>query len=217
MANSNKSKIYHYIYKTTNLINKKYYVGMHSTNNLEDGYLGSGTYLWRAIKKYGKENFKRETLHWCSTREELIELEKKIVNTEFLKEEFCMNLKPGGSGGFSSEEHAKKFYLAGAIATNHIKWVINKEENFKKCSVRFKKMWEDPSFRKAKKEQKNFKGKQHSQEAKRKIGEANAIRQKGEGNSQFGSMWINNGVESRKIKKDSIIPDGWSKGRKQNY
>lgn len=60
MANIKKNKKYFFIYKTTNLINGKYYIGMHATNNLEDDYLGSGTYLRRSVKKHGKESFKKE-------------------------------------------------------------------------------------------------------------------------------------------------------------
>ena len=44
----------HYIYKTTCNITNKYYIGMHSTSNLEDGYLGSGKRLRYSIRKYGK-------------------------------------------------------------------------------------------------------------------------------------------------------------------
>lgn len=56
---------YNFIYKTTNLINNKFYIGKHSTNDLNDNYLGSGTALNRAIKKYGRKNFKREILEFC--------------------------------------------------------------------------------------------------------------------------------------------------------
>ena len=56
---SNKVK-YHFLYKTTNLINGKYYYGMHSTYKLNDGYLGSGKILRYSIRKYGKENFSIE-------------------------------------------------------------------------------------------------------------------------------------------------------------
>jgi hypothetical protein len=50
----------HYIYKTTNLITKEYYIGKHSSQNIEnDNYLGSGLLLTRSIKKHGRENFKR--------------------------------------------------------------------------------------------------------------------------------------------------------------
>lgn len=58
-------------------------------------------------------------------------------------------------------------------------------------------------------------GKKHSEETKQKIGKTNSLKQKGENNSQYGSIWITNGIENKKIKKDSEIPQGWYKGRKQ--
>ena len=67
MSNSKSARKYHFIYKTTNLINGKYYIGMHSTNKLNDGYLGSGKKLRRSINKYGVENFKCEILEFLTT------------------------------------------------------------------------------------------------------------------------------------------------------
>ena len=65
--------MYYLIYKTTNLINNKFYIGMHGTNNLEDGYLGSGKIILSAIRLYGKENFIREILYYCESEEEMIQ------------------------------------------------------------------------------------------------------------------------------------------------
>lgn len=61
------------IYKTTNIINGKFYIGKDSRNN--PSYLGSGLALLKALEKYGRENFKKEILEICSTLEELSKAE----------------------------------------------------------------------------------------------------------------------------------------------
>lgn len=98
MANRNIDKKYHYLYKTTNLLNNKYYYGIHSTNKLDDGYLGSGIYLNKSIRKYGKENFKKEIISFYNSREELVNAEKEIITESVLKDKYCMNCMYGGEG-----------------------------------------------------------------------------------------------------------------------
>ena len=73
-------KRYHLVYKTVNTINDKFYIGKHSTDVIDDGYLGSGLLISSAITKYGKENFKREILHWCESSEEASSVEKQLVD-----------------------------------------------------------------------------------------------------------------------------------------
>jgi hypothetical protein len=86
----------HFLYKTVNLKNGKYYIGRHSTYNIDDGYLGSGTALVNAIEKYGKENFKRRVLVEVSSSEYLWELEKLYITEEMIKDSMCYNLSYGG-------------------------------------------------------------------------------------------------------------------------
>lgn len=93
-----KQYLYHFIYKTTNLINDKFYVGMHSTFNLDDRYMGSGTQLCYSINKYGRENFKCEILEFLPDRESLRKREHEIVNIELLDNHLSMNICLGGSG-----------------------------------------------------------------------------------------------------------------------
>lgn len=220
MANSNKVKKYHFIYKTTNLLTDKYYVGMHSTSNLKDGYLGSGKRLRYSIRKYGVENFKLEILEWFDTREELVDREAQLVNEDLLKDEMCLNLKPGGAGGFSlkatkngrkkTDEILKQKYgenFKSIISKNYYNNLSDEERN--KLNLKIITGLKRINFNHGL----TFKGKSHSKETKQKIGEVNSLKQKGEGNSQFGTCWITNGIKNKKIKKTEKLPNGWGFGR----
>ena len=101
-------KKYHVIYKTTNTITGRYYIGMHSTNKLDDGYLGSGRRLKYSVKKYGRDNHTVEILEHCSDRTSLIEKEKEIVNHDLIKDDNCMNLHTGGMCGPISNLGSKR-------------------------------------------------------------------------------------------------------------
>lgn len=90
---------FHTIYKTTCVVTGKYYIGMHSSKDPNDSYLGSGKILARSIAKHGIENHKKEILHFAEDRKSLSILEEQIVNEEMLKDPLCMNLKVGGIGG----------------------------------------------------------------------------------------------------------------------
>ena len=91
----NKKK-YHYFYKITNNINNHFYYGIHSTNDLNDGYMGSGTRLKCAYKKYGIDVFSKEILMFFDTREQAAEYESEIVNESLIKDINCYNITMGG-------------------------------------------------------------------------------------------------------------------------
>jgi hypothetical protein len=206
-----KEKKYHYIYKTTNVLSGRYYIGMHSTDNLEDGYLGSGTRLRRAINKHGAENFKREILEYCKSRELLKAREENIVSLEEIAKVDCLNLKVGGYGGLSSGEHRLKFVDAG-----HKKhqWLLNNNIDYKKKHDETLLKSLINNHRLGKITPPNWSGKKHSEETKHKMSESSKGMGKGEDNSQFGSCWITNESESKKIKRSDEIPKGWRLGRK---
>jgi len=99
---------FHIIYKTTHIASGKFYVGMHSTNNLEDGYMGSGKRIRHLLNKYGKEAHHFEILEFLSDRKLLAAREKEIVNEELLKNHLCVNLTVGGHGGWHT---ARKIHI----------------------------------------------------------------------------------------------------------
>jgi hypothetical protein len=90
----------HFIYRTINKLNGRWYVGLHSTNDEEDGYLGSGIRLQHEIAKYGSENFSREIIEFLPSRKALKARERDLVNEEMLADSLCLNLKLGGHGGW---------------------------------------------------------------------------------------------------------------------
>lgn len=208
---------YHYLYRTTNLITKEFYIGVHSTYNLEDGYLGSGTKLWRRIQKYGRENFEKEILEFFENAELKFLKEKEIVNEQFLQDPLCMNLQLGGGGGFCNDEHKKKWIKVGSDAGNKKQqelWENDKEWALKESNRR-KKQWENKEYREKALVGFSFKDKTHDNDTKKKIGKANSIKQLGNSNSQYGTIWINNGIEIKKIKKEELVNyKDWKLGRK---
>lgn len=214
-----KEKKIHYIYKTTCLITGRWYIGMHSTYNLEDGYMGSGKRLRYSIRKHGKENHVKQILEFFETRELLVEAEKKAITPEMVTDKNCMNLKEGGygGGGIWSKNHKKLFTDAGIKN-------FNKTKEQRMLSIAKTKLTTEYSEKMSKVQKKyfeeheaNFKNKRHSEETKQLISEKMRNKGVGETNSQYGTCWITKDGTNKKIKKEDLEPylkEGWLKGRK---
>lgn len=209
--------MFYTIYKITNKLNGKTYIGKHKTKNLNDGYMGSGKILNHAINKHGIHNFSKEILFQFDNEEEMNAKEAELVTEEFVNQDTNYNLCPGGHGGFG--------YINTSGVRNGFEHrpEINKEMNQRAVS-NLKKLHETDfewknNFKKSvsngllnyyKTNDGHFTGKTHTEETKQKMRNP---KNQGSKNSQFGTMWITNGKENKKIKKDSVIPANWYKGR----
>jgi hypothetical protein len=209
-----KQKTIHYLYKTTCLVTGRYYIGMHSTSNLEDGYMGSGQRLRRSIRKHGPENHKKEILEFFENRELLIEAEKRMITSDMLLDVMCMNLMSGGTGGFISVEQQRyRSQCGGKVHTERLKTdpifysiFIKRMSDKMRESNNLGKMMSSSRFT----------NKTHSLETKEKIGKKNSGRGVGKENSQYGTYWVTNGVEEMKVKSNNIniyYANGWKRGR----
>lgn len=112
------------IYLTTNKINGKIYVGQHKYKKLYDGYIGSGSYLKKAIKKYGKENFEIEYLETDLAEDEVDWYEQWYINV--LNPDY--NLQIGGQGA------------------RYRSTIASQEYRLKISNIR-KRLWMDPEYR----------------------------------------------------------------------
>ena len=94
--------MFHYVYRIDNLINGKFYIGVHSgeKNPAEDNYWGSGKNIKAAIEKYGKNNFSKLILDVFSSRKEADAKEKELVSEDLLSDPTCYNIILGGTGNF---------------------------------------------------------------------------------------------------------------------
>lgn len=201
-----KEKKYHFIYKTIDTRNNNFYIGMHSTDNLNDGYLGSGKRIRNLKYLYGKNILKLEILEYLPNKNELRKREAEIVNYELINNKKCMNLREGGEGGFNKKISIKGNKKKNWLLENDLEW----SKNYKKrVSDGLKKAYKNGN----KKVCKSFKDKKHTEDAKNKISLANKNKGKGDKNSQFNTMWITNGKINKKIKKGEEIPFNWYKGR----
>ena len=87
----------YYVYEIRNVVNGKIYVGVHKSESMNDDYMGSGTLLRNAIKKYGKENFTKRILYVYDNVYDALQCERKIVNEDFINREDTYNLVLGGN------------------------------------------------------------------------------------------------------------------------
>ncbi len=205
--------MFYIVYKTTNQVNGKFYVGTHKTVDLNDDYLGSGTLLGKAIEKYGVENFKREILFVFDNPEEMFAKEAEIVTEDFLSENNTYNLKRGGFGGWDycntqlREEITKKskqYYQEKLKCEKFRQYLTNKIKPYHGLNE---------GFILGRAKSKRFAGRKHSESSKKKIGDKNSQLLKGSNNPSYGKEWINNGKKSIMIAKGTKYPDGYVKGR----
>lgn len=90
--------MHHTVYRTTNLVNQKTYIGVHSTTDLNDQYLGSGVLLQKAFKKYGRNNFSKEILFVFSDSKDAYTKERELVTEDFVNSNHTYNYTLGGGG-----------------------------------------------------------------------------------------------------------------------
>jgi hypothetical protein len=132
--------------------------------------------------------------------------EAELVTEDLIASGAVYNLCPGGNGGFGyiNENMLNYGGLDGRSKGGKT------ASYFDRTKGRYKMIgntnWVNAS---------KFQGKTHTDEWKENHSAFMKENQKGSKNSQFGTMWITNGTENKKIKKDlDIIPEGWYKGRK---
>lgn len=200
-----------YIYRITNLINKKTYIGQHTVREgrtiTSDTYWGSGNLIRAARKKYGKENFKKEILISGEfTKDEINTLEIEYISKERSIGKAEYNISDGGESPFINAEFAKY----AASKTDYSK-VSKSLKDFHKNNEEFVKERAQKIADIKKSKGYSFKtkgttGYKFSDESKKKLSEL----KKGELNGSFGTHWFTNGEINIKAKE---CPPGFRRGR----
>lgn len=229
----------HYIiYQIKNKLNGMFYVGKHKTDCLDDGYMGSGIRIQRAINKYGLENFEKTILFECSSEQEMNEMESKIVDIDFISRDDVYNIALGGYGSFD--------YINKSGLNKYPGWTpINKRNGdiFEKTGIYPSSVWqkkmkiENPEryelicqkiSNSVKKHIQTYgsvwSGKKHSEQSKQKIRETHKKNktQVGIKNSQYGTVCLFNDClrKNIRVKRDEIqayLNDGWKLGSVYNW
>lgn len=108
--------MYGYIYETENLVNGKKYIGQHKSGDFDPGYKGSGVLLWKAIGKYGWDNFSTKIMCPCFYKDELNSEEIILIDYfNAVSSDRYYNLAKGGVGNdYRSDEWRSKVSLANS-------------------------------------------------------------------------------------------------------
>jgi hypothetical protein len=125
------------VYRITNTINNKEYIGAHSTYDINDDYMGSGSHLKLAlaIKEY---KFEKEILHEFDSEDEMYEKEKELVDQEYVERQDTYNLTIGGKGGWAHTHNCPKRKKAAADSLkgrNGFKNLTHSDEYKKRLSI----------------------------------------------------------------------------------
>lgn len=180
--------MYYYIYKiicTAGSFKDHYYIGQHKTDNLDDGYKGSGVKIQKYYQKYPND-YKKEILCWCQDEEDMNVKEDFYVGDLYATDPMCLNLRAGGDRpGYSIETRNKMSENNGA----------KRPEVRKKISESLKGE-NNPMKRPevSKKISESLKGRKLSEITRKKMS-----------NKCKGFKWMNNGLQQKKVKPDEII------------
>lgn len=196
----------YYVYKITNIINGKFYIGKRKHLNPElDKYMGSGKLIRLAIAKYGVDNFHKEILQTFDTNDAAAEFEASLVTSELLASGDVYNMHEGGHGGF---KHIN--YLPVNERVNVIAFKAKVLSGEIKVGGDTSMFFTEDSYRRIREgsQKGNTLKKLRSQEqiaiTNSKISEAS----KGSGNSQYGTKFYIN-LETKEVKRFKIPPEGW--------
>ncbi|MFA6018562.1 MAG: NUMOD3 domain-containing DNA-binding protein [Patescibacteria group bacterium] len=218
-----------YLYKITNVLNMKVYVGQtYDFAQRKAGHVyaskdvSNERPLYRSMRKHGTENFLFEVIEEC-TDDQVDDREKFwIAHYDSRNPEKGYNLDPGGRG--CSVEGRRRLSDALKGNTHCVGRVLSTEtrEKLSKAGKGTKKSWVAERNKSLSAGETPFFGKHHSKEVKAKIGKANSVHQSGEGNSQFGSVWVLNQdlKQCKKVKHTelrSYLEKGWERGRKMKW
>jgi hypothetical protein len=176
---------------------------MHSTDDLDDGYFGSGSLLSRSIKKHGKDKHHKEILEHLPTREALKLREKELVNEELLGDKRCMNLRLGGEGGW---DHVN------SIRTPEQQSALGKLARANSPGRKGIKCSDDHRLRISQ----TLTGRPNWSPGTSGKTFTKTVKAYGEMNSQYGTCWVTLNGASKKIKKELLeehLLNGYSRGR----
>lgn len=198
-------KRFHFLYRTTNTINGKYYIGVHSTWDLDDGYLGSGMRITRAVRKYGRDHFLCEVIQFFEKREDAYLAEIEEVSRH-LGSDLCMNLHPGGNGGWSVAlerrltRHRDDPEWSAAYREQCRQTMLRRVKGYPEQQERFMKAGQvgRPTPEATRQKQSASKRGQHT----------------GSGNSQHGTRWVHDMATLVARKVVGTLPEGCAEGRK---